>query len=210
MISGGGSAEGTGIIEKFIELAGGKDAKIVIVPTAGGNRNQDGSIKVYKEENVLASWKKRGLTNVHMLHTPIPRSPTPRSSPKPLRDANAVWFDGRPAVEHRRFLREHADLQGVPQGARARRRHRRQFGRRDHSGRLSRARRHRGPDIVMTPEPEHRKGFAFLRKSRDRSAHQHAQSLGRHRSRHQEVSRICSASACRKARRSSSRATASR
>jgi len=33
--------EGTGIVEKFIELAGGPEAKLVVVPTAGGNRNQE-------------------------------------------------------------------------------------------------------------------------------------------------------------------------
>ena len=45
-----------------------------------------------------------------------------------------------------------------------------------------------GSEIVMTPEPEHEHGFAFLRRSRDRPAHQHAQSLGRHHSCDQEVS----------------------
>ena len=39
VIVGGGATEGTGIIEKFIELAGGPEKKFVIVPTAGGNRN---------------------------------------------------------------------------------------------------------------------------------------------------------------------------
>ena len=42
VIAGGGSMEGTGIVEKFIELAGGPDAKFVIVPTAGGNRTAGG------------------------------------------------------------------------------------------------------------------------------------------------------------------------
>ena len=37
VIIGGGQTEGTGIVEKFIQLAGGPDAKFVIVPTAGGN-----------------------------------------------------------------------------------------------------------------------------------------------------------------------------
>ncbi len=36
-----------------------------------------------------------------------------------------------------------------------------------------------GPDIMMTPEPEHEHGFQFLRKSANRSAHQHAEPLGR-------------------------------
>ena len=73
VIVGGGNLKDSGIYEKFIDLAGGKDAKFVIVPTAGGNRNPDGSVKVYNEEDVLKSWKARGLTNVHMLHTADPK-----------------------------------------------------------------------------------------------------------------------------------------
>ena len=66
LIVGGGDLSGSGIYEKFIELAGGRDAKFVIVPTAGGNRTADGSLKVYDEEDVLKPWKARGLTNLHM------------------------------------------------------------------------------------------------------------------------------------------------
>src|SRR5258705_6663713 len=72
VIVGGGSVNNTGIIEKFIQLAGGPDANFVIVPTAGGNKTPDGKIRVYKEEDVVASWKKRGLKNVKMLHTHDP------------------------------------------------------------------------------------------------------------------------------------------
>ena len=60
VIQGGGSDVDTGIFETFINLAGGLDAKIVVVPTAGGNKNPVGSIKEYKEDAVLAGWKKRG------------------------------------------------------------------------------------------------------------------------------------------------------
>src|SRR5947207_14606582 len=64
LIVGGGTLDGTGIFEKFIQLAGGPDKKFVIVPTAGGNKNQDGSLHVYKEEDVLKSWRALGLKNV--------------------------------------------------------------------------------------------------------------------------------------------------
>src|SRR5436309_2896542 len=69
VIQGGGSDTGTGIWETFVNRAGGLHAKIVVVPTAGGNKNADGSVREYKEETVLASWKRRGATNVYMLHT---------------------------------------------------------------------------------------------------------------------------------------------
>ncbi len=94
VIQGGGSDAGTGIFETFINKAGGLNAKIVVVPTAGGNRMQDGSIRVYKEEQVLASWKKRGATNVFMLHTHDPKIADTEEFAKVLRDAKGVWFDG--------------------------------------------------------------------------------------------------------------------
>src|SRR5258708_20421926 len=94
VIVGGGPTKDTGIMEKFIELAGGPKARFVIVPTAGGNKTADGAIKVYKEENVVAPWKKRGLTHVRMLHTHDPKIADTEEFVQPLREANAVWFDG--------------------------------------------------------------------------------------------------------------------
>jgi cyanophycinase len=90
VIQGGGSAEGTGILETFINYAGGPHAKIIIVPTAGGNRTADGKIKVYDEATVVASWKKLGLTNVHMLHTADPKVADTEEFAQVLRDANGV------------------------------------------------------------------------------------------------------------------------
>ena len=94
VIVGGGATEGTGIVEKFIQLAGGPEAKFVIVPTAGGNRAQDGTIRVYKEEDAIAPWLKRGLKNVKMLHSHDPKVADTEEFAKVLRDANAVWFNG--------------------------------------------------------------------------------------------------------------------
>ncbi len=48
MIVGGGNLAGTGIMETFINLAGGSAAKIIVVPTAGGNKDKDGKWIVYK------------------------------------------------------------------------------------------------------------------------------------------------------------------
>jgi cyanophycinase len=61
MIVGGGNLNGSGINAKFIELAGGPDKKFVIVPTAGGNRNAQGQLITYTEEQVVAPWVKLGL-----------------------------------------------------------------------------------------------------------------------------------------------------
>jgi cyanophycinase len=94
VIQRGGSDEGTGIFETFINKAGGLDAKIVVVPTAGGNRTPDGQVRVFNSEQVLARWKKRGATNVHMLHTHDPKIADTEEFAKVLRDAKGVWFDG--------------------------------------------------------------------------------------------------------------------
>ena len=47
VIVGGGSTNGTGIVEKFIEPGGGPDGKFVIVPASGGNFNADGIGRQY-------------------------------------------------------------------------------------------------------------------------------------------------------------------
>ncbi len=73
VIIGGNMQESSGLAQKFIELAGGKDKNFVIIPTNNGNRNSDGSLHVYDEQTVLAPWIKRGLTHVKMLHTADPK-----------------------------------------------------------------------------------------------------------------------------------------
>jgi len=164
VIQGGGSQEGTGIFETFINYAGGLDAKIVVVPTAGGNRNADGSVKAYEADKVLASWKKRGATNVFMLHTHDPKVADTEEFAKVLRDAKAVWFDGGrqwnivdsyantlTLKEFHKVLERGGVIGGSSAGATIQG---------DYLVRGAIA----GPDIVMTPEPEHEHGFAFLRK----------------------------------------------
>ena len=56
VIVGGGNLTGSGINEKFIELAGGVEKKFVIVPTAGGNRNSRGELVPYDEARIVAPW----------------------------------------------------------------------------------------------------------------------------------------------------------
>jgi cyanophycinase len=165
VIQGGGSDEGTGIFETFINKAGGLNAKIIVVPTAGGNRAPDGKVRVYNEEQVLARWKKRGATNVHMLHTHDPKVADTEEFAKVLRDANAVWFEGgrqwnivdsyantQTLREFHKVLERGGVIGGTSAGATIQG---------DYLVRGAIA----GPDIVMTPELEHEHGFAFLRRS---------------------------------------------
>lgn len=165
VIVGGGNLEGTGIPEKFIALAGGLDAKLVVVPTAGGNRNPDGTIKAYEEAAVIAPWVKRGMKNVRMLHTHDPKVADTEAFVKDLREAQAVWFDGGrqwnivDSYMNTLTLREFhkvLDRGGVIGGSSA--------GATIQGDYLVRG-AVAGAQIMMTPEPEHEHGFAFLRKS---------------------------------------------
>ena len=165
LIIGGGNLNGSGIYEQFIELAGGKDKKFVIVPTAGGNKNADGSLHIYKEDEVLKPFRELGLTNAVMLHTHDPKVANTEEFAKTLRDANAVWFIGGrqwniwdsygDTLTQREFEKV-LERGGVIAGTSARATIQGQFLVR---GAIKSA------DIMIAPEPEHHSGFAFLKRS---------------------------------------------
>jgi cyanophycinase len=165
IIVGGGNLDGTGIIEKFIELAGGPGKKFIIVPTAGGNRGRDGAVTPYDETAVVASWIKRGVKNVKMLHTHDPKIADTEAFVKDLREADAVWFNGgrqwnivdsyANTLTYREFhkvLERGGVIAGSSAGATIQGEY---LVRGDTTG----------PNIVMTAEPTHQEGFKFLRGS---------------------------------------------
>jgi len=165
VVVGGGNLDGTGILERFIELAGGPDATFVIVPTAGGNRTSDGAIRAYSEETVAGRWMKRGLKNVRMLHTHDPKVADTEAFVAPLREANAVWFDGgrqwnivdsyANTLAYREFhnvLARGGVIAGSSAGATIQGEY---LVRGDTSG----------PNVMMTAEPNHQEGFKFLRRT---------------------------------------------
>jgi cyanophycinase len=164
LIVGGGSMD-QALYDRFIELAGGPDAKFIIVPTAGGNRGNDGSIRVYQEDQVVASWRKRGLKNVKMLHTHDPKVADTEEFVKDLREANAVWFNGgrqwnivdsyANTLTYKEFHKV-LDRGGVIGGSSA--------GATIQGTYLVRGDT-TGPNIMMTEEPEHQWAFNFLRRS---------------------------------------------
>ncbi|HEX5217685.1 MAG TPA: SUMF1/EgtB/PvdO family nonheme iron enzyme [Vicinamibacterales bacterium] len=165
IIIGGGSTDGTGIIEKFIQIAGGPEKKFVIVPTAGGNRDAQGNVRVYEEERSLRTWKARGLKNVVMLHTHDPKVADTDEFVKPLLDADAVWFDGGrqwnivDSYANTRTYKAFHDVLargGVIAGSSA--------GATIQGAYLVRGDTS-GPNVMMTEEPNHQSGFAFLKKS---------------------------------------------
>lgn len=164
-IVGGGNLNGTGIMESFINRVGGPGAKIIVVPTAGGNKDKNGNWIVYQEKQIIAPWVKLGATNVHMLHTHDRSEADTEAFAKALRDAKAVWFNGgrqwncvdsyMNTLTYREFhnvLARGGVIGGSSAGATIQ-------GDYLVRGAVS------GPDVMMTPEPEHEHGFRFLRKA---------------------------------------------
>jgi len=166
VIAGGGSLEGTGIFEEFIRRGGGaEEGRFVIVPTAGGNRDRDGAVREYVEEDVIRSWVARGLEHVTMLHTHDPAVADTDAFVVPLREATAVWFNGgrqwnivdsyagtRTFDAFHEVLERGGVIGGSSAGATIQGHY---LVRGDTSG----------PNVMMTEEPNHQHGFAFLKRS---------------------------------------------
>jgi cyanophycinase len=165
LVIAGGNLKDPAIYRKFIDLAGGPEARFIIVPTAGGNRTGRGEVREYKEETVIASWLARGLKNVKMLHTHDKKIADTEEFVKDLKDANAVWFDGgrqwnivdsyagtRTYDEFHKVLERGGVIGGSSAGATIQ-------GDYLVRGAIS------GPNVMMSPEPDHQKAFCFLRKT---------------------------------------------
>src|SRR5262245_36803098 len=84
----GGGSMGPEIYSAFIKAAGGPDALIVDVPTAGGdtayNQNAPGT----------RGWKQAGARNVYVLHTSDKKLADSDSFAAILKKAGGVWFEG--------------------------------------------------------------------------------------------------------------------
>jgi cyanophycinase len=79
------------IFRRFVELAGGEDAKIVIVPTAASSRPD------FDYENgrwVKLARETLGLPNVVVLHTHDRKEADTEEFVRPIRQADGVWFGG--------------------------------------------------------------------------------------------------------------------
>lgn len=83
----GGAMRDTNIVLKFIELAGGKDAPIIIVPTAMG-------VDSVNPARVSGFLTRLGATNVQIVHTNNPELANTEKFVKPIKNANAIWFSG--------------------------------------------------------------------------------------------------------------------
>lgn len=88
LVVAGGNISDPAIVARFIELAGGPDASIVVVPTAaeGDVNNLDWDI--------LKPFRDAGATNLMVLHTRDPAEANTEVFVAPLKSARGVWFTG--------------------------------------------------------------------------------------------------------------------
>jgi cyanophycinase len=84
----GGAMRDPQILERFLRLAGGRDAPIVVIPTAGGRESYD------EYTAGLSGWKEMGATNLTVLHTTDPDVANTDAFVQPIREARGVWFNG--------------------------------------------------------------------------------------------------------------------
>ncbi|MEO1261815.1 MAG: cyanophycinase [Bacteroidota bacterium] len=85
IVAGGGRLPDE-ILLKFIELAGGQNARIVVVPTAGGQEEYD--------QSACDFLSRFGIGTISMLHTTDPKIADSAAFVEPLKDATGVWFRG--------------------------------------------------------------------------------------------------------------------
>jgi cyanophycinase len=75
--------------ERFLKLAGGRDARVVLIPSASTRYAEGERVKQELEE-----WRSRGVASVQMVHT---RSREVANDPvfvRPLTEATGVWMGG--------------------------------------------------------------------------------------------------------------------
>jgi len=84
----GGAMRSAEIYERFIDLAGGPDAHIVLVPTAGGASEYD---EFYQG---MKAWRDHGARNLTLLHTINPAEADTDAFVEPVKNADGVFFFG--------------------------------------------------------------------------------------------------------------------
>jgi cyanophycinase len=84
----GGGMRDTTIVDQFLELAGGTDAPIVVIPTAGGGDDYD------QYWAGLLQFKAAGATHLTVLHTYDSAVANTEEFVRPITEARGVWFSG--------------------------------------------------------------------------------------------------------------------
>ncbi|TVR62950.1 MAG: peptidase S51 [Gemmatimonadales bacterium] len=88
LIVAGGGTLGPEIWARFVELAGGPEARIVVIPTAGADDHFDDGW------SGLEPLRRAGAVNVSVLHTRDRVIANDSAFTAPLEEATGVWFPG--------------------------------------------------------------------------------------------------------------------
>ncbi|AXT20933.1 peptidase S51 [Flavobacteriaceae bacterium AU392] len=87
VIVGGGRMD-ENVTKKFMELAGGENATIVVVPTAAGRASYDQNL------GIANLFRRMGAAKVTVIHTNDKKVANSETFTEPLKEATAVWFGG--------------------------------------------------------------------------------------------------------------------
>ena len=87
----GGNMSDPAIYQKFMELAGGSDANIVIISTAGNDEYlyENGGLK-----GIEKRFCENGFDNFTILHTRDPKEANSKAFYEPITKATGLWFSG--------------------------------------------------------------------------------------------------------------------
>lgn len=89
VLAGGGSLRE--ISPRFLELAGGQGASLVVIPTALSDQEIKRAVLA---DTITTAWKKRGFGRVEVLHTRDRLQANTNEFASVIHEANAVWFTG--------------------------------------------------------------------------------------------------------------------
>jgi cyanophycinase len=93
LVIGGGGELPDAVYARFIELAGGKEARLVVIPTASSSADEVVADPDRLKETV-ESWKPLGAADVQVLHTRSKDKANEDAFVEPLKKATGVWFGG--------------------------------------------------------------------------------------------------------------------
>ena len=85
----GGNMQDPAIVKRFIDLAGGTEAPIVIIPTAG---EADDEYDQYWSG--VRAWRENGAKHITVMHTRDRKVADSEAFVKPIREARGVFFGG--------------------------------------------------------------------------------------------------------------------
>ncbi len=88
VISGGDSPPG--LAERFVTLAGGQGARVVVIPTAAGFETYDKDF----EDQYFAVFREHGVSDIRLLHTDDRAEADEPGFSAPIDQATGVWFTG--------------------------------------------------------------------------------------------------------------------